>query len=237
MSFTKFALALAAATSFATAAVANPITVDASNIGQSYGVQFDGYTQETGVISGLTGQATFTLTGVGNNAYTFNYSLTNTSGDPIDSSRISLFGFNTDPNISSASSTGMFDQTATGNVPAGFGRVDVCFKGSGGPNCSGGGGVGVDIGDTASGTLTLNFAELPDQLTLSDFFVRYQSIEGDGAPGSAIGRGTHVGSSSTSGGSTSTGGSTGGTPVPAPGALWLFAAGLAGLGWRYGRRS
>lgn len=232
MSFTKFALALAAAAAFATTASANPITVDASNVGQSYAVSFDGYTQETGVIAGLTGEATFTLTGVGDNAYTFNYSLTNTSGDPIDSSRISLFGFNTDPDIASATSIGTFDQTSTGNVPAGFGRVDVCFKGSGGPNCSGGGGVGVDIGDTATGTLTLNFAELPDQLTLSDFFVRYQSIEGDGAPGSAIGRGTPTGSSSTSGGSTSTGG----TPVPAPNALWLFAAGLAGLGWRFGRR-
>jgi hypothetical protein len=235
MSFTKFTLALAAATAFATSAMASPITVDASNIGQSYTVGYDGYTQETGVIDGLTGQATFTLTGVGDSSYSFNYTIANTSSSPIDGSRISLFGFNTDPNITSATSTGMFDQTATGNVPSGFGRVDVCFKGAGGGNCSGGGGVGVDMGDSTSGTLTLNFAELPDQLTLSDFFVRYQSIEGDGAPGSAIGRGTETGSSSTS---SSTGGSTstGGTPVPAPGALWLFAAGLAGLGWRFGRR-
>lgn len=30
--------------------------------------------------------------------------------------------------------------------------------------------------------------------------------------------------------------STGGSQVPAPGALWLFAAGLAALGWRIGRR-
>jgi hypothetical protein len=227
MSFTKFALALAAASAIATTATAGPITVDASNIGQSYNVGFDGYTQEAGVIGGLTGQATFTLTGVGSNSYSFNYSITNTSSAPIDGSRISLFGFNTDPNIVNATSTGMFNQTSTGNVPAGYGRVDVCFKGAGGNNCSGGGGVGVNIGDTASGTLTLNFAELPDQLTLSDFFVRYQSISGGGAPGSAIGRET---------GSTSTSSSTGGTPVPAPGALWLFAAGLAGLGWRFGRR-
>jgi hypothetical protein len=234
MSFTKFALALAAATAFTASAAANPITLDASNVGETYSVGFDGYTQETGVIGGLTGQASFTLTGVGENSYSFNYSITNTSSAPIDGSRISLFGFNTDPNISSATSTGMFDQAATGNVPSGFGRVDVCFKGAGGNNCSGGGGVGVDIGDTTSGTLTLNFAELPDQLTLSDFFVRYQSIEGAGNTTSAIGRGTS--STSTSGGSTSTSTSTGGTPVPAPGALWLFAAGLAGLGWRFGRR-
>ena len=236
MSFTKFALALAAATTLATAAHANPITVDAGDIGTSYTVNYDGYADGQ-VIDGLTGQATFTLTGVGDNAYSFDYSLTNTSSDPIDASRISIFGFNTDPTIESADSTGMFDRTVTdANVPSGFGRVDVCFKGAGGPNCSGGGGVGVDIGDTESGSLTLNFSELPDELTLSDFFVRYQAIEGEGAPGSAIGRGTP--SSTTSGGSTgSTGGSTGGTPVPAPGALWLFAAGLAGLGLRFGRRA
>lgn len=36
-----------------------------------------------------------------------------------------------------------------------------------------------------------------------------------------------------SGGSTSTGG----TPIPAPAGLWLFAIGLAGLGWRFGRKS
>ena len=239
MSFTKISLALAAVTTFATAAQAAPITVSPANVGQSYTVNYDGFTQETGVIDGLTGQATFTLTGVGENSYAFNYSLTNTSSDPIDASRISGFGFNTDPNITSASSTGVFDTAASGNVPSGFGRVDVCFKGGGGSNnCAGGGGAGVELGDTGTGTLTLNFSELPDQLTLSDFFVRYQSIEGAGGTTSAIGRGTPS-TSSTGGGNppSSSGGSNGGTPVPAPGALWLFAAGLAGLGIRYGRRS
>lgn len=234
MSFTRFALFAAAAAAIAAPAHAGPITVSAADVGQSYTVAYDGYTQETGVIGGLSGQGTFTLTGVGTNSYTFSYSLTNTSTNPITASRISGFGFNTDPNISGASSTGIFDTAASGNVPSGFGSVEVCFKGAGGTsNCSGGGGVGVDLGDTGTGTLTLNFSELPDQLTLSDFFVRYQSIEGAGGTTSAIGRGTPTSSTSTSsGGSTSTGG----TEVPAPGALWLFAAGLAGIGLHFGRR-
>lgn len=242
MSFTRFAF-IAAAAAFAAPAFAGPITVSAANVGQSYAIGYDGYTQGTGVIGGLTGQGTFTLTGVGTNSYTFSYSLANTSSNPITNSRISGFGFNTDPNISSASSTGVFDSAASGNVPSGFGSVEVCFKGGGGSsNCAGGGGAGVNIGDSGTGTLTLNFSELPDQLTLSDFFVRYQSIEGAGSMTSAIGRGTPSSSTSSSSTSTSTSSgaststSTGGTEVPAPNALWLFAAGLAGIGLRFGRR-
>jgi hypothetical protein len=208
---------------------ASPITVTAGDVGTSYTVNYDGFSDGQ-VIGGLTGQVTLTLAEVVDNSFKFDYTVTNTSSDPIDASRISIFGFNTDPNILNATSTGLFDQTnTTSNVPSGFGQVDVCFKGAGGNNCSGGGGTGVNIGDSTSGTLTLNFSEAIDQLTLSDFFVRYQAIEGAGQTTSAIGRGTP----STSTGSTST--STGGTPVPAPAALWLFATALGLLGLRVGR--
>lgn len=221
MSFTKVSLAVVALVASAAAARADVITVSAADIGDSFTVGYDGFTGGQ-VIDGLTGQTTFTLTGVTGTSYTFDYDVANTSTDPIDASRISIFGFNTDPNISDATSTGEFDQTATGNVPSGFGQVEICFKGAGGPNCAGGGSAGVDLGDSTTGTLTLNFADALTQLTLSDFFVRYQSIDGPGMNGgSAIGRGTV----SSSGGSTSTGG----TPVPAPAALGLFAFAAAGL--------
>ena len=209
-------------------AMATPITVTPANVGSSYTVGYDGYSDGR-VIDGLTGQVTLTLAEVVDNSYKFDYTVTNTSSDPIDASRISIFGFNTDPNILDATSTGLFDQTATtANVPTGFGQVDLCFKGAGGNNCSGGAGEGVNIGSSASGTLTLNFSDPLDQLTLSDFFVRYQAIEGAGSTTSAIGRGTATPTGST-------GGSTGGTPIPAPAALWLFAAGLGVLGLRVGR--
>ena len=220
MSFLKFTLAAAALFGSATAAQATAITVSAADVGNSYTVNYDGFS-DGGVIDGLTGQTTFTLTGVTGNSYTFSYDVTNTTGDPIDASRISIFGFNTDPNIQSATSTGEFGDTASGNVPNGIGFVEVCFKGGGGPNCSGGGSSGVELGDSTTGTLTLTFADALSQLTLSDFFIRYQAISGPGAPGSATGRPT-----------TSTGGSTssGGTPVPAPavfGHVALAAGGLA----------
>ena len=228
MKIGKILVAGAAAFLAATTAQAGVITIDEGDIGNVYSVNYDGYADGS-IIEGLTGEADFTLTAFDGTSVTFDYAVTNTSGDPIDTSRISIFGFNTDPNISSASVSGDFDQTAySSNVPSGFGTVDVCFKGSGGPNCSGGGGTGVQIGDTATGSLTLTFSSAIDQLTLSDFFVRYQSITGGNAPGSAIGRGTLTGSS------TSTSTSTGGHPVPAPAAPLLFALGLGFIGWRYG---
>jgi hypothetical protein len=236
MKLLRLSFALAAATLLAGAANAGIVTVSPTDIGHQYTMSYDGYADGS-VIPGLGGQTVLTLTSASGTSYTFDYSVTNTSTAPIDTSRISIFGFNTDPNISNATSTGTFSQTATNaNVPTGFGNVDVCFKDAGGQNsCSGGGGTGLQIGDTGTGTLTLNFTSVVDQLTLSDFFVRYQSISGGGAPSSAIGRGT--GSTSTgSSGSTGSTGSTGGTPVPAPDALWLFALALGGLGWHAGRK-
>ena len=240
-----FCTALIGLAALAAPASAGIISLSPADVGTSYTVNYDGYADGK-VIDGLSGQVTLTLADIVDNSYRFDYQVANTSADPIDASRISVFGFNTDPNILGAASTGLFDIVSTdANVPSGFGTVDVCFKGAGGANsCSGGGGTGVGIGETAGGSLTLNFADALDELTLSDFFVRYQSIDGAGAPSSAIGRGDVVptgstggstGSTGSTGGSTGSTGSTGGTPVPAPPALLLFAGGLAALGLRFGR--
>lgn len=233
----RMSLPLAVALLFsASAASANAISVGLGDIGKSYTVNYDGFSDGS-VINGLTGQTTFKLTGVTDKTYTFDYNVTNTSSTPIDESRISIFGFNTDPNISGASSTGLFDQTATNkNVPSGFGQVDLCFKGAGGNNCSGGGGEGVGMGQSTAGSFTLSFSDALSQLSLSDFFLRYQSVNGTG---SAIGRGTMGGSTGGSSGGSSgghTGGSTGGTPVPAPAALAFFALGAASIMARRQRR-
>jgi hypothetical protein len=106
--------------------------------------------------------------------------------------------------------------------PNGIGSVDVCFKDASTGSCAGGGGGGLDIGQTGSGTFALGFSSPVSSLTLSDFYVRYQSISGVPGISSASGAGTL--SSTTSSSSTS-----GGTPVPEPGMLGLFGAGVIGL--------
>lgn len=205
----------------ATPAQAEAITFDSGDIGTSYTLSFDGFSNGT-TIDGLASQVTYTLTGISGSTYNFSYTASNTSGAPITGSRLSGFAFNTDPDIASASSTGAFSYTSIGgNYPNGIGTVDVCFKDAATGSCAGGGSGGLTMGQSGSGTFSLNFSQPVAAVTLSDFFVRYQSIGGAGNITSASGSGTLTG---TSGGTTTT--TTGGTAVPEPGMLGLLGGAL-----------
>ncbi|HKT86129.1 MAG TPA: cistern family PEP-CTERM protein [Novosphingobium sp.] len=216
-------LAAAAGLSLAVPAWADAITLDSGDIGQSFSVNFDGFSNGI-TIGGLTSQATFTLTSITSNSYVFDYSLANTTSGSLDS-RVSSFAFNVDPTISGASSTGAFSYAVLdSNYPNGIGSVDVCFKGGASNSCGGNSG-GVADGQTGTGTLTLSFASAPDAITLSDFFDRYQSISGAGKVTSASGSGTITSSSSS-----------GGTSVPEPGMIGILGLGLIGIAVARSRR-
>jgi hypothetical protein len=166
----------------------------------------------------LTAQTSFTLTGIADNTYTFSYAVSNTSGAPITGSRISGFAFDTNPDITSAASTGAFGYTTVGGTyPNGIGSVDVCFKDASTGACAGGGSGGLNIGESGTGSFTLTFAQPVSEVTLSDFYVRYQSISGAGNITSASGSGTQTSSTSTT---------SGGTEVPEPGMLGLLGGAL-----------
>ena len=207
-------------------AFADAITIDAASLGKDYTLTYDGFSSGT-TIGGLTGSTTFTLTGISGNDYTFNYSVSNTSSSPITGSRISSFAFNTDPTIAQATSTGAFSYTTlNSSYPNGIGGVDVCFKDASTGACSGGGGGGLTLGQTGSGTFTLSFSQPISSLNLSDFYVRYQSISGAGSVTSASGSGTL----------TSTSTSSGGTSVPEPGMLGLMGSALLATAFLRRRR-
>lgn len=206
-------------------AAAEPILLDGSKVGDSFTINFDGFVDGGSAISGLSSQLRLTLNSIVNGVYSFDYSLSNTAAtnDSV-TSRVSSFAFNTDPAILGGSATGLFNQVDLNkNYPNGIGTVDVCVSGA---NCAGGGSFGVFDGGTGVGTLALNFGSGISAVTLSDFFARYQSIEGIKGVTSASGRET----GSTTGGTT-TGGTTtsGGTNVPAPGMFLIFAMALMAL--------
>ena len=220
----RHALTFAAAAGFAltgSQAMADAITFDASDVGTTYSLGYDGFSSGTS-IDGLTAQTSFTLTSVSATTYTFSYSVANTTSDPL-TSRVSSFGFNTDPTIQSASSTGAFSySTLNSSYPNAIGTIDVCFKDASTGSCAGGGSGGLADGTSGTGNFTLTFAQPITSLTLSDFFVRYQSITGAGRITSASGSGTQT----SSGGTTSGGTTSGGTPVPEPGMVGLLGSGL-----------
>lgn len=225
----KLLPALAASLMFtATPAMADAITLGSTDLGKTFTFDFNGFADSVN-IADLTSTATFTLTGTTSTSYTFNYSLSNTTSDPL-TSRVSSFAFNTDPSISSASSTGAFSYTTlNSSYPNGIGAIDVCFKDASTGSCAGGGSGGLMEGATGTGSLTLNFSQPLTSLTLSDFFVRYQSITGAGNVTSASGTGTLT--STSSGGTTS-----GGTSVPEPGMVGLMGGALLLLAMRSRRR-
>lgn len=196
--------------------VGSTATLDATD-DFSWTVFFNGLSDATTVVPGLTSKIVFDFLSVTNagKTYNFNYSITNTSSAPILTSRVSSFGFNSNPDIQGGTVSGVFnDIDVASSYPAQFGNIDICFNDTPGPTCNGGGGGGVDFGMTAGGSFSLTYANAPAGgiVTLDNFGVRYQSITGAGQVTSAVGRATRTPPP---------------PPVPEP-ATWMMM--LAGLG-------
>jgi len=203
--------AFAGALTYATEARAALITVNSGNIGSTFTVNFDGNVGGSNV-PGLTASALFKLTAFSGNSATFDITLTDTSSV---TSRVSSLGFDTTPDVASASSSGLFNiAVISGSYPNGFGSIDTCFKDGGGPgNCQGAGSGGVTNGNSGTFTVVLTFGSTLSSLGFDKFGVRYQSIDGVTAGTSGTGVGTV---------------SSDPTPAPEPTTMVLLGTGLIG---------
>jgi len=200
---------------------AKAVVVNSGDIG------FTGVTGIQGQINGvnqpgLTGLLGLTYTGLSNGGLTYNfaYVVSNTSSTPITASRISSFAFETNPNITAAASTGVYNDP---NLPAngypGFlpGNVEFCFGSS--PNtCEGGGGL--DKGQSAAGSFSLTFASVLASIDLQTAYFRFQSIVGGVGGNSGAGYNHDIVIINPN--------LVDNTPVP--GAVWLFGSVVAGAG-------
>jgi hypothetical protein len=167
---------------------------DVSMLNQDVAYSFNGFNTPDGsggAIDGLGAKAVLRLTSIDNGAFGFTFSIDNLS---TLASRVSVFGFDTQPDVQSATvaSAAFPSVTFNGNVPnvSGTNSFRTCFSGS---NCAGGGNSGVAVADPiATGSFVLRLANNATSLELDRMFVRYQGITGLSGVNSATGFGTAV---------------------------------------------
>lgn len=150
------------------------VTVD--SVGDSFTVNFGGNVEGVDV-SGLSASALFEVTSISGNTLVMDITLTNTTSVLWESARVSAFGFDTNPEIVSASvdSTVFANVNLGGQFPNGFGSVDLCVINNRN-NCNGGAGGGLNIGGSTVVTLSLSFENPISAVELENFGVRYQSL-------------------------------------------------------------
>lgn len=164
--------------------------------GDSFTVDFGGNIDGVDV-TGLAAQAVLEVESISGNTLVLNVTLSNTSSVLFETSRVSAFGFDTNPDVVSASlDSSVFNNVNMGgSFPNGFGSVDLCVINNRN-NCNGGRGGGLAVGESTQLTLTLNFHDPITAVDFENFGVRYQSLSsstlgfsgesGTGSPTSAI---------------------------------------------------
>lgn len=186
--------------------------------GDSAQIEFNGFTDNaSNNIPNLSASLRLTLlSGAQSRGYLFSYVLTNTSTAGGPRSRVSGFAFNSNPDVRLVATLGELPQVLLdGSYPNGIGDVEICLTGSNA--CEGGGRFGATRNNPASGFFLLGFDRPASFVTLSDFFVRYQSLSRLDGVTSASGQDVT-------------------TAVPEPGTWLMMILGLGAIGMAMRKR-
>ena len=162
-------------------------------------------------VPGLTASVMISVVSFTGSSAVLDITLQNTSDSNIwQSARLSAFGFDSSAPLSGGSSSGLFSSAVLGGAfPNGFGGVDICATNN--PNaCQGGGNGGLQIGQSGTIQMTLNFASPVNSVDISNLGVRWQSLDS---------RRLGIRGGSGTGGVSN--------PIPEPSAALAFGIGLA----------
>jgi hypothetical protein len=149
------------------------------DIGVSESASFDGYSDAylggSAPVPGLSSELTLTLHSIVSNKWTFDYKVANTSTDPIDASRVTVFGFDVQEPYAGVVSSGEFNSPGSGWAPL-VGLRNLCFRTFAVGACRGSWFGGVSKGDSKTGWLTLKYTAAQAGIQLQNLFVVYQGV-------------------------------------------------------------
>jgi hypothetical protein len=148
-------------------------------LGQKGGFAFEGLQGVAGS-EDLAAILSLKLIGKSATSFTFEYAITNSSGGIVDAARLSSFGFDLDADYTSATASGLFNRTASGNIP-GFGKTDLCvMAGGNGNSCAGTAKGGPVNGRRCSqGHAHHRVRDPADILRIENAFVRWQDVKSE----------------------------------------------------------
>jgi hypothetical protein len=180
---------VAAGLMFASSAQASPVTFDA--VGDTYSTSFSFDPDGAGPLDPITAEADLLVTSISTSQLVIQVTLENTTSG-YDNAGFASFGFNIDPNATSASGSTTGDGAADADVFAAayvvgpgnpplpsLSAVEVCSYA--GNSCAGGGQFDLLAqGETDVFLVTINWdpANNDAVYTLSDFGVKFQTAEG-----------------------------------------------------------